>query len=178
MDIRNMETVKTEKEMKGMLLTGHRKKVSVMRATQERTGILYTEQRILDRPEAVVQAFGGLFEHAGVEYVMAVALTGKLEPVALQIMGIGGITSAYISIPDIIRFVLLSNCNHLLLIHNHPSGNPEASREDVALTKRVKEACQLLQMELVDHVIIGENGTGYSIREERMTTAEKLAKGA
>lgn len=89
MNGKNMETTKTDKEMKGMLLTGRRKKVSVMRATQERTGILYTEQRTLNRPEAVVRAFGGLFEHAGVEYVVAVALTGKLEPVALQIMGIG-----------------------------------------------------------------------------------------
>lgn len=169
-------------EVKEMSLNGHRKKVSFVRATQERTGILYSEQRYLSSPKAVVDTFGKLFENAGVEYCVAVALTKKAEPVAIQVIGIGGLDSAVVSIPDILRFVLLSNSNSLILLHNHPSGNPRASYEDVMITEKIEKACKMMDIELLDHVIIGDVGCGYSCKEEKLIYtedyADKLAKGA
>lgn len=44
----------------------------------------------------------------------------------------------------------------LILIHNHPSGDPEPSREDIRMTRRFAEAAELLDMEVLDHVIIGD----------------------
>ena len=52
----------------------------------------------------------------------------------------------------------------LILVHNHPSGNPEPSMEDIALTRRVFEAGQLIGIHLQDHVIIGEH-TYVSMKE-------------
>lgn len=162
--------------MRGLSLNSRCKKISVVRATQERTGILYSEQRYLNNPQAVIKTFGKLFENAGVEYVIAVALTKKAEPVAIQIVGIGGLDSAFVSIPDILRFVLLANSNSLLLLHNHPSGSPTPSCEDLVITERVERACEMMGMELVDHVIIGEEGMGYSHKEKCTVYVEQMEK--
>ena len=45
----------------------------------------------------------------------------------------------------------------LILVHNHPSGDPEPSLEDIRLTKRIREAGELLDIRLLDHIIIGDN---------------------
>lgn len=164
-------------ELRENLLVQKLNKISVVRATQERTGILYNEQRALNSPRAVLQSFGKLFEHAGVEYLIAVAVNQKAEPVAVQLVGMGGLHSAVVNIPDILRFVMLANCNELILLHNHPSGNPMASYEDVHVTEKLKKACELLDMKLLDHVIVGEDGMGYSCMGECMVYAEEV-KGA
>lgn len=164
--------------MKKWLFAGRGKKISVVRATQERTGVLYSEYGYITSPANVLKTFGSLFEHAGVEYVLAVAVTKQAEPVAIQIVGIGGLDFASVSIPDILRFVLLSNCNDLILVHNHPSGNPEASLADTLITEKLERACGLLDMKLLDHVIVGGNGTGYSCKQEQMIDTEDLQKGA
>lgn len=71
-----------------------------------------------------------------------------------------------IAVPrDILKPVLLSNGSRLLIAHNHPSGCPEPSNQDVLFTKRVKEAGELLGIELLDNLIVGEE-TYYSFKEE------------
>lgn len=118
-------------------------------------------------------AFGSLFENAGVEYLLAVALTQSGEPVALQVVGIGAVNSCQVAVAEIMKFALLSNCPGVLLLHNHPSGNVLPSKEDEKTTLRVKDAGSLLGIDLVDHVIVGESGTGYSIEGKRFIQAEK-----
>ena len=55
----------------------------------------------------------------------------------------------------------------MILIHNHPSGNPEPSREDLIITKQIKEAGELLGIPLSDHIIIGDK-CYTSLREQNM----------
>ncbi|MFW7387552.1 JAB domain-containing protein [Vagococcus fluvialis] len=77
-----------------------------------------------------------------------------------------GTVNQSIAVPrDILKPVLLSNGSRLLIAHNHPSGCPEPSKQDMLLTKRVKEAGNLLGIELLDHLIISD-GTYYSFKEE------------
>ena len=48
-------------------------------------------------------------------------------------------------------------CHSILLLHNHPSGDPSPSREDMLLTKRIRDVGQMIGIELVDHIVIGDN---------------------
>lgn len=89
----------------------------------------------------------------------------KLKPVCIQIIGIGTINSCLYSIPEIFKIALLSNGDSILLFHNHPSGNPTPSKEDIACTKKVAEAGKLLDIQLQDHIILGDNGCYYSFKE-------------
>jgi DNA repair protein RadC len=59
----------------------------------------------------------------------------------------------------------LASAAALVLAHNHPSGDPEPSAEDVALTRRLASAGTLLGIEVLDHVIIGEHGRFVSLKE-------------
>jgi len=60
---------------------------------------------------------------------------------------------------------ILASAAALVLAHNHPSGDPEPSAEDVALTRRLVAAGQLLGIEVLDHLILGEAGRFVSLRE-------------
>lgn len=99
------------------------------------------------------------------ECMVVCAMDTKLKPVCIQIIGIGTINSCLYSIPDIFKVALLSNADSILLFHNHPSGNPTPSREDIECTGKVAEAGKLLGISLQDHIILGENGYYYSFKE-------------
>lgn len=99
------------------------------------------------------------------EHLLVVGLNTKNEPTVINLAHIGTINQS-IAVPrDILKPVLLSNGSRLLIAHNHPSGCPEPSNQDVLFTKRVKEAGELLGIELLDHLIVGEE-TYYSFKEE------------
>lgn len=62
--------------------------------------------------------------------------------------------------------VILANAAAIIVAHNHPSGEPTPSYEDIELTKRLKAAAELLGIRLLDHIIVGENGRFYSFLED------------
>ncbi len=156
-----------ERKLCEMAGTNRRKAVCVVRARQERTGIFYTDQREIKKPEDALDAFGRLFDRAGVEQLFAVALTKRGEPAAVQMIGLGGVDSCMISVAEILKLALLSNCPAVLLLHNHPSGSIRPSKEDKAVTDRVEQAAAIMDIELTDHLIIGDMGNGYSIKYEQ-----------
>lgn len=156
-----------ERELHELAGTGRRKAVCVVRARQERTGILYTDQRLIKRPEDVLAAFGRLFDRAGVEQLYAVSLTKRGEPVAVQMIALGGVDSCMVSVAEIMKLTLLSNCPSFLLIHNHPSGSILPSEEDKAVTERVEKAAEIMGLQLMDHLIVGDLRNGYSMKYEK-----------
>ena len=58
---------------------------------------------------------------------------------------------------NIVKRAMLCNCQKILLAHNHPTGDPTPSLTDIHTTKRIKEACELMSIEFLDHFVIGEN---------------------
>ena len=161
-------SVYREQALEDMIRTGRKKAVFVVRARQERTGILYTDARLLNSPEDVLRAFGRLFERAAVEQMLAVAITNRGEPVAVRLIAVGGVDSCMVSVAEIMKFVLLANCPRVLLIHNHPSGSLKPSKEDQAVTERVEKAAELIGLALTDHIIVGDRQNGYSIKYEKI----------
>ncbi len=73
-----------------------------------------------------------------------------LDPVST-----GSLNASIVHPREVFKSVLLSSAAVLLLIHNHPSGDPTPSREDIGLTARLREVSELLGIRLLDHVIIG-----------------------
>lgn len=69
---------------------------------------------------------------------------------------VGTINNAFVSTRDIIRYALLDCACGVVVFHNHPSGNPAPSAEDIHFTKKLQQSLELVDMELVDHVIVGE----------------------
>ena len=91
------------------------------------------------------------------EYVYVVALTNKFDPIGVQLVSIGCMNSAHLDPNRILTFLLLSSASYFMLFHNHISGDTTPSREDLAATKKLKDAGNLVGIQLVDHLIIGDS---------------------
>lgn len=70
----------------------------------------------------------------------------------------GTLTQTSIDCRTVLRNALLVNAASLILLHNHPSGDPRPSTQDIHFTERLKNACYLMDVQLLDHIIIGEDG--------------------
>lgn len=78
----------------------------------------------------------------------------------------GGLTSTIVDIRMILQTALVSNATSIILTHNHPSGNPHPSIHDDSLTKKIKSACELMDIRLLDHIIVTPYDSFYSYCNE------------
>jgi DNA repair protein RadC len=73
-------------------------------------------------------------------------------------VSVGISTGTLIDLKEIVRTALLVGAERLIFVHNHPSGDPEPSTQDRKITKRFVKACQIFNLEVLDHVIVGDKG--------------------
>ena len=98
------------------------------------------------------------------EQCRVMLLDNKCQVMGLHVVSMGGITQTCVDIRLVLRYALLQGATQIVLVHNHPTGNPAPSREDDTLTERLAEACRTMQIRLLDHVIIGDDNY-YSFHE-------------
>ena len=79
-------------------------------------------------------------------------------------VSVGTLTASLVHPREVLGPALRARAAALVVAHNHPSGDPEPSPEDCALTERLRDAARLLGLELLDHVVVGRNGF-VSLRE-------------
>lgn len=91
------------------------------------------------------------------ERVIVIALNTKNHVVAYTEISSGGMNTCNVNIPDIYRFLFTTNANKFILVHNHPSGDSTPSKIDIAMTKQIQQSADLMQVEFLDHIIIGDN---------------------
>ena len=91
------------------------------------------------------------------EQVRIAILNIKNELIKDIILSIGNIESAIVDMKEIMKEVLRNSGSKIIIIHNHPSGEVEPSAEDIKTTKKLKEACRIMDIALIDHIIIGNN---------------------
>lgn len=100
------------------------------------------------------------------EHLIVVCLNTKNEINSYSTVSIGSLNQSIAHPRDILQRALLSNAARIVFAHNHPSGNPTPSTNDDAFTERMKEVCDLIGIDLLDHIIVTDNNTYYSYREE------------
>lgn len=77
----------------------------------------------------------------------------------------GGICGTVVDIKIILKYAIDSLCSGVVLAHNHPSGNLKPSEQDINITKRIKDALNIIDVQVVDHIILTANGF-YSFSDE------------
>ncbi|WP_154956375.1 MULTISPECIES: JAB domain-containing protein [Bacteroidales] len=78
----------------------------------------------------------------------------------------GGLTSTIVDVRVIMQTALVSNASAIILTHNHPSGNTRPSSQDDNLTKKIKAACEIMDIRLLDHIIVTPYDSFYSYCDE------------
>jgi DNA repair protein RadC len=102
-------------------------------------------QQILDLKSSPSERFG------------VIALNTKNKIVGIHIISEGSLDEVHVEPREVYKAALLNNARSIIAFHNHPSGDPSPSSEDVAITHRLKNAGKLLCVELLDHMITGED---------------------
>lgn len=116
------------------------------------------ERRQITGPRDCIGILADYLDDAAEERIVVLLLDTKHCVTAIHTVAIGGLSSCPADARMIFRAAILANAAAIVLCHNHPSGDPTPSAEDVALTKRMVEAGKLLDVEVLDHIVIGRPG--------------------
>ncbi|MGO0122822.1 RadC family protein [Desulfothermobacter acidiphilus] len=101
------------------------------------------------------------------EEFRVILLDTKNRLLGVETVAVGGLNCAGVSPREVFKAAIRRSACSLILAHNHPSGNPAPSAEDLAITRRLMQAGELLGIEVLDHLIIGDN-CYISLREQKL----------
>ena len=90
------------------------------------------------------------------ERFCAVYLSTKKQMLARKTLSIGTVDASLAKARDVFRWALKYNADSIVLLHNHPSGDPEPSREDITVTQHIARAGETMEIPVLDHIIIGD----------------------
>lgn len=113
-------------------------------------------------PDDVIGLMRDLLGDFDREAVAVVNFDTKMKPINMNLVSIGSINRSIFSPPEVMKSALLANAKGLMIFHNHPSGDPAPSVEDTEITGRMAELCDLMGIDLIDHIILGEKGKYFS----------------
>ena len=123
----------------------------------------------LDTPELIWQLLGAEMRALHRESLRIVLLDTRLHLLRIEEVSLGSMSESIAHPREVFRPALIYSAYAIIVVHNHPSGDPTPSRADQQLTVRLSEAARLLQIQLMDHVIIGSGDNGrvpwFSFRE-------------
>lgn len=108
--------------------------------------------------EAAQQALQTLLQDREHEVFAALFLDNQHRVLSFEELFRGTLDSASVYPREVVKRALAVNAAALLLVHNHPSGNPEPSRADIQLTQRLRDALALVEIRILDHLVVGAEG--------------------
>ncbi|MFZ5631801.1 MAG: RadC family protein [Bacillota bacterium] len=95
--------------------------------------------------------------HLDREHFCALLLNTKHQVVAKETISIGTLNSSLVHPRELFKTAIKRSASAIILVHNHPSGDPSPSREDREITQRLRDAGSIIGIEVLDHIIIGDN---------------------
>lgn len=122
--------------------------------SEDITSYLQPNQRYT-APRQVYETFSFLMEETK-EVFLALHLDGKNRIICMDLVSIGSLNQSIVHPREVFKTALLSNAAACLLIHQHPTGDPTPSSEDIAITRRLKEAGEIMGIKVLDHIIVGD----------------------
>lgn len=121
----------------------------------------------MSSPATVADYYMEQMRHRKEEALWAAFFDAKCNFLGDSEISVGSVNYAYVSPRDVFRKALECNAVFLILLHNHPSGDPTPSEDDRHVTRRIISCGELLGVELADHIIIGDN-CYFSFKEEHI----------
>ena len=160
-------------ELCGMHGIGDAKACQILAAIElaKRLTSLHPDARAVIRsPQDVFNLLSAEMGFLVQEHLKVLLLNTKNEVLATHEIYKGNVNSAVIRVSEVLRPAIRENCPNIIIVHNHPSGDPTPSPEDIMVTRQIRQCAEMMDIELLDHVIIGdqrfvslkERGLGFS----------------
>ncbi len=109
-------------------------------------------------PEDVYHLLRPQMAHLEQEQLRILLLNTKHEVMLVREIYQGTVCAASVRVAEVLRPAIKENCPNIIVVHNHPSGDPTPSPEDTSVTRRIRASAELLDIGLLDHVVIGTRG--------------------
>jgi DNA repair protein RadC len=136
-------------------------KATQIKATFElanRLAAAYWDKRpLVKKPEEVMDLVKGRLTGKKEEHFLALFLNTRGQVIKTVEISIGSLDASIVHPREVFREAMAASAASVVLAHNHPSGDPEPSAEDIQLTKRLAEVGELVGIEVLDHIIVGDN---------------------
>jgi len=117
--------------------------------------------------EDVIKAVKPLIADPNKEFFIALYLNTKNGIIKQEVVSVGSLSANVVHPREVFRTACVVSASSIIVAHNHPSGDPAPSREDIEITKKLAEAGKMIGIELLDHVILGED-RNYGFKESGM----------
>ena len=112
---------------------------------------------MFNSPDTIAQYYMEDLRYEDRENLIILSLNTKGALIGEKLLYVGTVNSSLISPREVFIEALQNKAVSIIMLHNHPSGDPTPSHQDIFITKKIKEAGELLDISLVDHIIIGDN---------------------
>lgn len=126
------------------------------------------DRPIIDSPEAAAQQFADIKDKKQ-EHLVVLSLDGASRLIAKRVVTIGTLTQSLVHPREVFADAITDRAASVIVAHNHPSGNPEPSQADKAITKRLADAAELLGIQLVDHLVVTHVGVSSIMNTDAAT---------
>lgn len=132
---------------------------------RRRQGAVGVSRPLLTSPQTVISHCGPVMAAFDREHFWVLALDPKNRLIRQSEVSVGIVDATVVHPREVYKDAVRLSAAGIVVVHNHPSGDPQPSRADIRLTRRLVEAGDVMGIRLLDHVIIGASGIGYSLRE-------------
>ena len=126
------------------------------------------ERAAIHSPEDVANLLMAEMSGFDQEHLKVLLLSTKNEVMSVHEIYVGNVNSSVIRAAEVFRPAIRDNAPSIIVVHNHPSGDPTPSPEDVNITQELVSAGKLLSIELLDHMVIGSGNRFVSMNEKRL----------
>lgn len=140
-------------------------RINIVTVKMEKVKSMLVDNKQVTSPQDVYEIIKKYLDGADREHLVLLTLNTKNAINSITTVSIGSLNSSVVHPREVFKTAILTNASSIIMAHNHPSGDPAPSREDINITERIKEGGKLLGINLLDHVVIGDNS--YSSLKEK-----------
>jgi len=142
--------------------------IKLFQAVSERFAREHIPEKItLNSSEAVADFLQKSIGRENKEHFVVLSLDAHNRLIKISNISVGSLNASIVHPREVFKEAIQSSAAQIIIAHNHPSGNLEASPEDVALTRRLEEAAKIFGIELLDHIIVAEDNY-FSLKEQNL----------
>jgi DNA repair protein RadC len=117
----------------------------------------YLSDKKITSPQDIAEELIPVLRDENKEQFIVVCLNKSNKIIRREVISVGSLDSSVVHPREIFKVAVENNAASIILIHNHPSGNPEPSNEDISITKKLVEAGKMMDIPVFDHIIIAGN---------------------
>ncbi len=142
--------------------------IDIVKIQMVKKGTIEYARKPISGPQELAELGLKLAKNSDREMFILVCLNAKNFVNCIHLVGIGTLDKTVISPREVMKAALLSNASSIAFVHNHPSGDPEPSPEDISMTNALAKCADLFQIRILDHVVVVDDGRYQSFLKKKI----------